>query len=164
MARLLPIRLAVNGAERTATVPARRLLCDFLRDDLGLTGTHVGCSVGTCGSCTVAVDGRTVRSCLMLAVQADGAEVRTVESLGTEADLHPVQRAFHEHHALQCGFCTPGLLMSLATLLGHRPAASDQELIAVVGGHLCRCTGYRNILEAARAAAREARERTAVAP
>ena len=162
MPRLLSISLTVNGAARSATVPARRLLCDFLRDDLRLTGTHVGCSVGTCGSCTVAVDGRTVRSCLMLAVQADGAVVQTVESLGTEAELHPVQRAFHEHHALQCGFCTPGLLMSLATLLGGRPDASDEELLSVLGGHLCRCTGYRNILAAARAAAREARERAAV--
>jgi len=153
MPRLLSISLTVNGAARSATVPARRLLCDFLRDDLRLTGTHVGCSVGTCGSCTVAVDGRTVRSCLMLAVQADGAVVQTVESLGTEAELHPVQRAFHEQHGLQCGFCTPGFITTVTAFLRDNPDPTDEQIREALSGNLCRCTGYQGILKAVRSAA-----------
>ena len=157
MSRSHCLRVVVNGTERQSSVPARLLLCDYLRDHLGLTGTHVGCSVGSCGSCTVILDGKPVRACLMLAVQADGSEIRTVESLGSEAQLHPLQRAFHECHALQCGFCTPGILMSVSSLLEKNPMATDEEMLAVLGGHLCRCTGYRNILAAVRAAAAEAR-------
>ncbi len=157
MSHLRPIHLTVNGRPRVVVVAPRRLLCDVIREDLGLTGTHVGCSIGACGACTILLDGRTVRSCLMLAVQAEGAVIGTVESMGTETALHPVQQAFHEHHALQCGFCTPGLVVSVAELLGANPEASDAEILAVLSGHLCRCTGYRNILEAVHDAARRMR-------
>jgi carbon-monoxide dehydrogenase small subunit len=147
------IRVEVNGTAHDDTVAPRLLLCDYLRETLRLTGTHVGCSVGTCGACTVMLDGRPVRSCLMLAVQADGSAIATVESLGTEAALHPVQQAFHEQLGLQCGFCTPGLLLSVASFLAVHPNPTDEEIIAMLGGHLCRCTGYQNILRAVRAAA-----------
>jgi aerobic-type carbon monoxide dehydrogenase small subunit (CoxS/CutS family) len=144
------IRLRVNGAERTAEVPPRLLLSDFLRHTLRLTGTHVGCEHGVCGACTVLVDGAGVRSCLMFAVQADGAEVRTVEGLA-EADgpLGPIQQAFKDRHGLQCGFCTPGILMSLAGLADETPDADRQQVEDLLTGHLCRCTGYRNIVQAA---------------
>ncbi len=147
------ISLRVNGVERTATVDVRKTLVDFLREDLGLTGTHVGCEHGVCGACTILLDGEAVRSCLLLAVQADGAEVSTVESLGTPAHLHPLQAAFREHHGLQCGFCTPGILMSMVRLLTEQPHPSDEEIREVLGGHLCRCTGYQSIVEAVRDAA-----------
>ncbi len=146
----LPITLRVNGVEHRADVPVRLLLSDFLRHSLHLTGTHVGCEHGVCGACSVLVDGQSVRSCLMLAVQADGAEVRTVESL-TEADgtLGPIQQAFRDQHGLQCGFCTPGILMSFCGLAETSPHASREEVEDVLTGHLCRCTGYRNIVRAA---------------
>ncbi len=147
------IRVEVNGTAHDDTVAPRLLLCDYLRETLGLTGTHVACSVGTCGACTILLDGRPVRSCLMLAVQADGRAIATVESLGTETALHPIQRAFHEEQGLQCGFCTPGLLLSVASFLAAHPEPTDDEIVAMLGGHLCRCTGYRNILRAVRAAA-----------
>jgi carbon-monoxide dehydrogenase small subunit len=147
------IRVEVNGTAHDDAVASRLLLCDYVRDTLRLTGTHVGCSVGTCGACTVLIDGRPVRSCLMLAVQADGCALTTVEALGSEAALHPVQRAFHEELGLQCGFCTPGLLLSVASFLAAHPTPTDDEIVAMLGGHLCRCTGYRNILRAVRAAA-----------
>jgi carbon-monoxide dehydrogenase small subunit len=147
-----PIRvsLTVNGVQRTADVPPRLLLSDFLRHGLHLTGTHVGCEHGVCGACTVLLDGESVRSCLMFAVQADGSEVRTVESL-TEADgsLGPIQAAFRDQHGLQCGFCTPGILMSFAALQEQSPDASREQVEEVLTGHLCRCTGYRNIVRAA---------------
>jgi len=148
-----PIHIEVNGVAHDDTVAPRLLLCDYLRETLQLTGTHVACSVGTCGACTVLLDGRPVRSCLMLAVQADGCAIATVESLGTETALHPVQRAFHEEQGLQCGFCTPGLLLSVTSFLADHPDPTDDEILAMLGGHLCRCTGYRNILRAVRAAA-----------
>jgi aerobic carbon-monoxide dehydrogenase small subunit len=147
------IHLEVNGTEREALVAPRLLLCDYLRDELRLTGTHVACSVGTCGACTVLLDGKPVRSCLMFAVQARGRVVETVEALGNEEALHPVQQAFHDHHGLQCGFCTPGILVTVANFLESHPEPTDEEITALLTSHLCRCTGYRNILLAIRAAA-----------
>jgi carbon-monoxide dehydrogenase small subunit len=156
------IRLRVNGQPYEARVEARRLLADFLRDELGLTGTHLGCEHGVCGACTVVLDGAPVRSCLLFAVQADGAVIRTVEGLADDERLHPLQQAFHECHALQCGFCTPGLLMSLETFLAGNPDPSDAEIREAVGGNLCRCTGYLNIERAVKLAASRLHERRAV--
>jgi aerobic carbon-monoxide dehydrogenase small subunit len=150
------ITLTVNGVPREATVPVRRLLSDALRHDLGLTGTHVGCEHGVCGACTVQVDGEPMRSCLLLAVQADGRSIRTVEGMTdglADDELHPLQQAFHEEHALQCGFCTPGFLMSLEPLLPDLGRRSDQEIREALAGNLCRCTGYQNIVAAVRLAA-----------
>jgi carbon-monoxide dehydrogenase small subunit len=138
----------VNGQESRHEVEPRLLLSDFLRHDLGLTGTHVGCEHGVCGACTVLLDGAAVRSCLMFAVQADGHEVTTVEGLAQEPDLHPIQRAFHEAHALQCGFCTPGILMTLVPWLRDNPKPTDHEIREALSGNLCRCTGYANIVDA----------------
>ena len=147
------VRITVNGRPQVAQADARMLLSDFLRHRLGLTGTHVGCEHGVCGACTVLLDGEPVRSCLMFAVQADGATVRTVEGLaGPTGELHPVQQAFHEAHGMQCGFCTPGFLMSVVALLEERPDASDDEVIDALSGNLCRCTGYANIVTAAKIA------------
>jgi len=153
MSKKKTIHPVVNGERRESTVAPRQLLCDYLRDELGLTGTHVGCSIGACGACTVLVDNRPVRSCLMLAVQADGLAVRTIEAFGSSEFLNPVQQAFHEHHALQCGFCTPGLIVSVTSLLEKDPFSTEDEILAMLGGHLCRCTGYRSILAAVHAAA-----------
>jgi aerobic-type carbon monoxide dehydrogenase small subunit (CoxS/CutS family) len=151
------IAVDVNGRRHAADVEPRTLLSDFLRHDLGLTGTHVGCEHGVCGACTVQVDGEPVRACLMFAVQAAGRSVRTVEALeGDDGALHPLQRAFHEAHALQCGFCTAGFLMSLEPFVRDRPDASEQEIREALAGNLCRCTGYEGIVEAVRRAAREA--------
>jgi carbon-monoxide dehydrogenase small subunit len=143
-------RLTVNGTPAVLTLPARVTLADALRDQLGLTGTHVGCEHGVCGMCTVLVDGEAVRACLMFAAQADGTEVVTVEGLGRPDKLHPLQESFGRNHALQCGFCTPGFLISAYDLLEHRPAVPDEELPAELSGVICRCTGYRNILTAIR--------------
>jgi aerobic-type carbon monoxide dehydrogenase small subunit (CoxS/CutS family) len=151
------ITLIVNGTRRTGTVPVRKLLADFLREDLRLTGTHLGCEHGVCGACTVVVDGVSARSCLMLAVQADGASVETVEGLSATHDgnttLHPLQQAFWNRHGLQCGFCTPGILMSLHELLRNSRSPSEEDVRLTLSGHLCRCTGYQNIVEAAMDAA-----------
>jgi aerobic carbon-monoxide dehydrogenase small subunit len=141
------IRLTLNGEEREASVEPRLLLSDFIRHHLRLTGTHVGCEHGVCGACTVLIDGEPQRSCLVFAVQADGAAVETVEGLAGE-ELHPVQQAFHETHGMQCGFCTPGFLMSVVALLRERPDASDEEILDMLSGNLCRCTGYANIVAA----------------
>jgi carbon-monoxide dehydrogenase small subunit len=146
------ISVSVNDETHRAAVEPRLLLADFLRDRLRLTGTHISCEIGACGVCTVLVDGRPVRSCLMLAVQADGAKVTTVEGLGTPERLHPIQQAFHEHHGLQCGFCTPGFLMALTALFSDKPDASDAEIREALDDVLCRCTGYQNIFAAACAA------------
>ncbi len=146
------LSFVVNGKPCRVEVEARRLLCDVLREDLGLTGTHVSCELGVCGICSVLVDGMPVRSCLMLAVQADGTEIETVEGMSDGEELHPVQQAFREHHALQCGFCTPGFLMTLKALFDERPCASDEDVDQALDGVLCRCTGYQNIRSAARAA------------
>jgi len=150
------INVTVNGVSHDATVEPRIGLADFLRGELGLTGTHVGCEHGVCGACTVLVDGQAVRSCLVLAVQVDGAEVTTVEGLaGPEGQLHPIQQAFTDEHALQCGFCTPGFLMAIHEMLEDDPSPSEEEMRDVLGGQLCRCTGYQGILRAVRAAAVE---------
>jgi carbon-monoxide dehydrogenase small subunit len=144
--QLHAVRLRVNGVWHEAQVPARRLLSDFLRHDLRLTGTHVGCEHGVCGACTVLVDGRATRSCLMLAVTAGGSEVTTVEGLGTPERMHPVQQAFRDCHGLQCGFCTPGFLTTIAAFLDEHPDPSEEEAREAVSGNLCRCTGYQNIV------------------
>ena len=150
---LTTVRLRVNGREYAQEVPPRLLLSDFLRYRLGLTGTHVGCEHGVCGACTVQLDGEPIRSCLMLAIQADGADVTTVEGLAPGLDrLHPVQEAFRLEHALQCGFCTPGFLMTVTAFLREHPNASDEEIRRELAGHLCRCTGYQNIVRAVRRA------------
>ena len=140
--------LHVNGVLRPATVPARRLLSDALRHDLRLTGTHVGCEHGVCGACTVLVDGRPMRSCLMLAVSAQDHEITTVEGLGTPEDMHPVQTAFRECHGLQCGFCTPGFLTTIAAFIEDNPEPTEEEAREAISGNLCRCTGYQNIVKA----------------
>ena len=146
--------ILVNGTERAGPTSVRRLLSDYLRHDLGLTGTHVGCEHGVCGCCTVLLDGSPVRSCLMLAVQADGHQVTTIEGLAPEAaPLHPVQQAFHECHGLQCGFCTPGFVMSVTGFLADNPSPSDAEITEGIAGNLCRCTGYASIRRAVRRAA-----------
>ena len=147
------ISVTVNGEAHEADVEARRLLVHFLRDDLGLTGTHVGCDTSNCGACTVHVDGRSVKSCNMLAVQADGHEVTTVEGLAQDGELHPVQKAFHECHALQCGYCTPGMIMQSIDLLNDNPDPSEEEIRVGLEGNLCRCTGYHNIVRAVQTAA-----------
>lgn len=150
------ITLYVNGTEVQATVPVRLLLTDFLRNDLGLTGTHVGCEHGVCGCCTVLLDGEPIRSCLMFAVQADGHALTTVEGLAApDGSLHPLQDAFRQEHALQCGFCTPGFLITLAPFLAQNPHPSETEIRAAISGNLCRCTGYQNIVKAVQRAAEE---------
>ncbi len=146
------IRVTVNGVTSEHEVEARLLLADFLRHSLGLTGTHVGCEQGVCGACTVLLNGDSVRACLCFAVQADGGEIETVESLGTVDDLHPLQKAFQEHHALQCGFCTPGMLMTGIDLLRKYPLATDAEIREGLSGNLCRCTGYEHLVQAIRSA------------
>jgi len=145
------ITVIVNGVARHAAVEPRLLLADFLRHTLGLTGTHVGCEHGVCGACTVLIDGDSARSCLMLAVQADGKRVETVESLGRIGQMSALQESFHEHHALQCGFCTPGMLMTVTDLLKKYPLASDDDIRKGLSGNLCRCTGYQHIVNAIRA-------------
>ena len=147
------VRLVVNGISYERAVEPRLLLSDFLRDELRLTGTHVGCEHGVCGTCTVLIDGRTARSCLTLAVQADGADIRTVESLGTAEALHPIQQAFWEKHGLQCGFCTPAMLLSAVELLEAKPRPNRADILEAIGGNLCRCTGYQNIIAAVEHAA-----------
>ncbi|HXV96369.1 MAG TPA: (2Fe-2S)-binding protein [Gaiellaceae bacterium] len=147
------IAISVNGESHSAEVEPRQLLVFFLREQLGLTGTVVGCDTSSCGSCTVLVDGESVKSCTVLAVQADGHEVTTVEGIGTADDLHPVQQAFHEHHGLQCGFCTPGMVMATISLLEESPSPSAEEIRHALEGNLCRCTGYQNIVAAVQAAA-----------
>lgn len=154
----VPIRVTVNGATYERAVDTRALLADFLRHDLGLHGTHVGCEHGVCGACTVQLDGAPVRSCLMLAVQADGHAITTIEGLAAPGALHPLQAAFQATHALQCGFCTPGFLMTLDTLLLEHPDPSDAEIRESLAGNLCRCTGYQGIVDAVRRAAALMRE------
>jgi carbon-monoxide dehydrogenase small subunit len=157
------IALTINGRVHRGEVEPRTLLSDFIRAE-GLTGTNVGCEHGVCGACTVQLDEEPVRSCLMLAVQADGRAVRTIEALAEGDDLHPLQRAFQETHALQCGFCTPGFLMSLDAFLRRRPDPTEEEIRAALAGNLCRCTGYVAMIEAVRVAAQALREDSADAP
>jgi carbon-monoxide dehydrogenase small subunit len=160
--QLHEITLQVNGVPHRVVVPPRRLLADALRHDLGLTGTHVGCEHGVCGTCTVLLDGEPVRSCLVFAVQAEGHDITTVEGLaGPGGELSPVQQAFTECHALQCGFCTPGFLTTITAFLDGHADPEDAEILEAIGGNLCRCTGYQNIKSAVRRAAEIRRERSA---
>jgi aerobic carbon-monoxide dehydrogenase small subunit len=154
------LTLSINGRAHSVRVEPRRTLVDAIREDCGQTGTHIGCEHGVCGACTVLVDGEPVRSCLMFAVQAEGKEIRTVEGLATGEELTALQRAFMEHHGLQCGFCTPGFLMLITGVLERDRDISDENLVEVLSSNLCRCTGYQNIVKAARAAAAELRQRS----
>jgi carbon-monoxide dehydrogenase small subunit len=149
------VAFTLNGQAREVEVEPRRTLVDVIREECGATGTHIGCEHGVCGACTILMDGEPVRACLLFAVQAEGKALRTVEGLEQDGVLHPLQRAFTEHHALQCGYCTPGFLMLAAGLLEHSPPLSDEELADGLSSNLCRCTGYQNILRAVRSAARE---------
>jgi len=146
------VTVDVNGTTYEREVEARRLLIHFLRDDLDLTGSHVGCDTGNCGACSVIVDGILVKSCMLLAVQVDGAKIETVEALAEEEQLAPLQQAFSDHHALQCGYCTPGMLMSATALLRENPRPNDEEIARAIQGNICRCTGYWNIFKAVKAA------------
>jgi carbon-monoxide dehydrogenase small subunit len=158
MSQKSDIVLNVNGRDYAISVEPRKTLVDAIREDCGQTGTHIGCEHGICGACTVIVGGEPVRSCLMFAVQAAGRPIRTVEGLAKGDELHPMQRAFMEHHALQCGFCTPGFLMLAVGVLEREPDISDDDLIDVLSSNLCRCTGYQNIIKAVRAAAQDMRK------
>jgi aerobic carbon-monoxide dehydrogenase small subunit len=153
MAGRVPITVTVNGQLHAGEVEPRQLLVHFLRDTLGLTGTHVGCDTSNCGACTVHLDGDAVKSCTVLTVQADGSEVTTIEGLGSEGNLHPMQEAFWEHHGLQCGYCTPGMIMAGADLIAKNPSPSEGEVREALAGNLCRCTGYHNIVKAVLSAA-----------
>jgi len=148
-----PVTVAVNGQPRAANVETRLLLVHFLRETLGLTGTHIGCDTTSCGACTVLLDGVPVKSCTMFAVQADGHEVKTVEGLATAEGLHPIQEGFHEEHGLQCGFCTPGMMLTATALLERNPSPTEEEIRWALSGNVCRCTGYQNIVKAVQHAA-----------
>jgi aerobic-type carbon monoxide dehydrogenase small subunit (CoxS/CutS family) len=148
------ISVEINGERYERDVPARRLLVHFLRDDLQLTGTHIGCDTGNCGACTINLDGEAVKSCMLLAVQADGAAITTVEGLASNGTLTPLQQAFSDAHGLQCGYCTPGMLMSASVLLAENPSPSEEEIRVALQGNICRCTGYWNIIEAVQLAAK----------
>ena len=153
MSNLFDVEITINGTRYERTVEPRMLLSDFIRQDIGLTGTHVGCEHGVCGACTVLLDGQPVRSCLMFAVQADGHEILTVEGLGTPEHLNPLQAGFQEAHGVQCGFCTPGILMTLEPFLKSNPNPSEEEIRAAISGNICRCTGYQHIVDAVKLAA-----------
>ena len=155
MSSTVNVRLNVNGAEHDLEVEPRLLLVHALRDQLGLTGTHVGCDTSNCGACTIHLDGDAVKSCTVLAVQADGAQITTIEGLGSEDDLHPVQEAFWNNHGLQCGYCTPGMIMASAALLAENPNPTEAEVRHALEGNLCRCTGYHNIVKSVLAAAQQ---------
>jgi carbon-monoxide dehydrogenase small subunit len=157
MTEKINITLTINGRDYAIAVEPRKTLVDAIRDDCGQTGTHIGCEHGVCGTCTVILDDDAVRSCLMFAVQAQGRRIRTVEGLANGEELHPLQRAFIEHHGLQCGFCTPGFLMLAANALERNPDIEDAEMLDILSSNLCRCTGYQNIIKAVRAAAAEMR-------
>ncbi len=159
MTQKLDITLTINGRSYSVHVEPRRTLADTIRDQCGLTGTHIGCEHGVCGACTVLVDGEPVRSCLMFAAQCQGKAIRTVEGLAAGSNLHPLQRAFMENHALQCGYCTPGFLMLASGILERDPDISDEDLLDALSSNLCRCTGYENIFKAVRAAANEMKAR-----
>src|SRR3954471_16029930 len=154
MAGSVRVSMTVNGTQESAEVEPRLLLVHFLRETLGLTGTHVGCDTSNCGACTVHLNGEAVKSCTLLAVQAEGAEVKTIEGMGQEGALHPLQEAFWEHHGLQCGYCTPGMIMAAADLLQRNSSPDEQEVREALAGNLCRCTGYHNIVKAVLAAAK----------
>jgi carbon-monoxide dehydrogenase small subunit len=155
MRERIEINVSVNGLSYTRQVEPRMLLADFLRHELGLTGTHVGCEHGVCGACTILLDGRSARSCLTLAVQVDGSDIETVEGQGTVEKLGPIQQAFRDHHGLQCGFCTPGFIMTITDMLQHHNLDNDDEIREALSGNICRCTGYENIVNAVRELAKE---------
>ena len=157
----MKVTMRVNGVERSADVEPRVLLVDFLRSNLLLTGTHIGCDTTSCGACTVLVDGRPVKSCTMLAVQADGHEISTVEGLATASELHPLQEGFKEEHGLQCGFCTPGMMMAAKALLDRNPDPTEEDVRWALSGNLCRCTGYTKIVDAIEDAAKRLRDEPA---
>jgi aerobic carbon-monoxide dehydrogenase small subunit len=157
MGATVRVQATVNGERRESEVEPRTLLVHWLREELGLTGTHVGCDTSTCGACTVHLNGDAVKSCTVLAVQADGAEVTTIEGMGAEGALHPLQEAFWEHHGVQCGYCTPGMIMAAADLLARNPDPSEHDIRDALAGNLCRCTGYQNIVKAVQAAAARTR-------
>ena len=159
MAKLLPIRVRINDTPYERSVEARKLLVDFIRDDIGLTGTHIGCEHGVCGACTVLLNGEPSQSCLLFAVQVDGSEIVTVEGLGSDGSLHPLQEAFSAAHGLQCGFCTPGMLMSAIYLLRDNPDPSETDIRLAISGNICRCTGYVNIVKAVQLAAQALKQR-----
>ena len=158
MSEMIQISVTVNGRQQTHTIEPRLLLSDFLRHTLMLTGTHVGCEHGVCGACTIMLDGDSIRSCLMFAVQADGCDIETVEGLGTIENMNPLQQAFQQCHALQCGFCTPGMLMTCTDMLQKYPLENDAQIREGLSGNLCRCTGYTNIVEAVRVVRDRTRE------
>jgi aerobic carbon-monoxide dehydrogenase small subunit len=164
MAQMIPITVTVNGTRYTREVEPRQFLVYFLRDELNLTGTHVGCDTSQCGACTVLLDGQAVKSCTVLAVQADGASITTVEGLAKEGRFHPIQEAFWEAHGLQCGFCTPGMMITIHQLLEEHPSPSEEEIRRGIRGNLCRCTGYQNIVKAAQLAASKLRTAAAAEP
>ena len=155
MVKKYAINLTVNGIKYEKEVEARKLLVDFIREDIGLTGTHIGCEHGQCGACTVVFNGKSLKSCLMFAVQADGAEILTVEGLAKDEKLHPIQEAFWENHGLQCGYCTPGVLMSSYVLLKENPQPSEEDIREGISGNICRCTGYVNIVKAIKEASKK---------
>ena len=155
MTQLFPVKVTVNGQVYERQVEPRLLLSDFIRHDLGLMGTHVGCEHGMCGACTIIFDGEPVRSCLMFAVQANGHDIKTVESLGTPEKMHPLQEAFHEKHGLQCGFCTPGVLMTVVPFLEQNPHPTEDEIREAIDGNICRCTGYEKIIESVQEASKK---------
>ncbi len=155
MSSSVTVKLSINGQPFAREVEPRMLLADFLRHELGLTGTHVGCEHGVCGACTILIDGRSARSCLMLAAQADGTEIETVEGQGSIDKLGRIQQAFRDHHGLQCGFCTPGFIMTIADMLRHHDLETDEEIREALSGNICRCTGYQHIVAAVRELARE---------
>jgi aerobic carbon-monoxide dehydrogenase small subunit len=162
MAEKHHIRIRLNGVEKEADVEPRLLLVHFIRDVAGQTGTHLGCDTTNCGACTVLLDGRSIKSCTFFAVQADGREIMTVEGLMHDGKLHPIQEGFHQQHGLQCGFCTPGMMMSSLALLEKNPAPTEEEIRRAISGNLCRCTGYQNIVEAVRHAASQMHQREEV--
>ena len=164
MADHVHVSIDVNGQPREAEVEPRLLLVHFLREDLGLTGTHVGCDTSSCGACTCSIDGEAVKTCTVLAVQADGSQVTTIEGMGSEDDLHPMQTAFWEKHGLQCGYCTPGMIMASADLLAHNPQPSESEIREALAGNLCRCTGYHNIVKAVQEAAAHGLDASTASP
>ncbi len=158
----LPVTLSINGASHTVQVEPRTLLTHVLRDDLDLTGTHIGCDTSQCGACTVLIDGHAVKSCTVLAVQAEGAEITTIEGIGSAANMHPLQQAFWQHHGLQCGFCTPGMILTAIDFLGSNSDPTDGEIREALEGNFCRCTGYQNIVASISAAASTMRAASAV--
>jgi aerobic-type carbon monoxide dehydrogenase small subunit (CoxS/CutS family) len=154
MTKRVSVKMTVNGKSYSTEVPSRRLLTDFLREDLFLTGTHIGCEQGVCGACTVLMDGLPIRACLIFAAQADGSEITTIEGLTCDEGLHPIQESFRQHHGLQCGFCTPGMVLTTVDILRRNPSPTEEEVREEISGNICRCTGYGNIIKAVMSASK----------